>query len=170
MKGGSMNNSINCSNPNFGAKVDFGKFAKKINNSQDVKVAFEKATAKYPNDFMEFRGNDEFLCIDFVSKDGGEQTIEFGHQAMNKLLNGANESIKPFVKQIKTIFDTLRFGAKQQEKMDKLATKLVDNGFIKEDGNAFDAIISEGVDSTRSLMYQKLAKSNDEVLMLGKIY
>ncbi len=165
-----MNSSINSNNLNFGAKVDLGNFAKKLKNPKEVKVAIEKATEKYPNDILDFRGNDEFLCIDYVSKEGTEQTIEFGSKAINKLLNRANESVSPFVKQMKTIFDTLRFGAKRQDKMDKLANKLIDDGFIKEDSLTFDAIISEGMDNTRELMYKKLAKANDEVLMSGKIY
>lgn len=165
-----MNSSINSNNLNFGAKVDLGSFAKKLKNPKEVKVAIEKATEKYPNDILKFRGNDEFLGIDYISKEGTEQTIVFGPKAMNKLLNRANESVNPFVKQMKTIFDTLRFGAKRQDKMDKLANKLIDDGVIKEDSLTFDAVISEGMDNIRELMHKKLAKANDEVLMSCKIY
>ena len=165
-----MNNSINATNPSFGAKVNVKDLKGVVKDTRKVVAELEKATEKYPKDYLDISSNGkDKLKVYLTPEEGMERTIEFTDNLFEELVQDSKKSVDSFIERMKICFDTLKYGAKRDVEMDKCVTKLINKGHIEEDGNAMDSILNESWKNTKEKMYKKLSATKDEVLSTATI-
>ena len=165
-----MNNSLNSTNPSFGAKVKLEGLKGVIKNPKKIAAELEKATEKYPKDYLDITSNGkDKLEVYLAPENGMERTIEFTDNLFKELVQDSKKSVDSFIERMKVCFDTLKYGAKRDEEMDKCVTKLIKKGHIEEGGNVMDSIFEESWKNTKEQMYKKLSATKDEVLNTATI-
>ena len=90
-----MNNSINSTNPSFGAKVNLEDIAHRLKNPNKVKAYIEEATKNYPRDSFDFYMHDDgAVSMVLTGCRKGESGLLLAKEQFNKLMRTSQRNIK----------------------------------------------------------------------------
>ncbi len=162
-----MNNSINSTSPNFGAKVNLEEIAGRLKgkNPDAIKKFVESGTKDYPKDSFDFIAHDngDVKMLFTGAKGIGEHALILKNADFNELIKNTSHNIA----------DTFKLACevlKDAVVMDKKAAKEVDTaikkGKIIEDSPEIDRMIEKSDDKVAK--YVKEMLEDDVVLSKAK--
>ena len=163
-----MNNSINSTSPNFGAKINLEDVAHRFKNPNKVKAAFEKATEKYPNDIVDLydHGDGSLSIVLTQTKEWQEKSLDLMPEGFKDLMKCP---VKTFVNKMKKLTEVLEFGANRDNEARKLIGELIEKGHIEEGSELQDKLFDSSWESTVEMMKKMLDKRGEKVLKDVKV-